>query len=251
MECAMREYDVLETLVTKFEPYIAGMDEIATGKEPIAQTGNEKLFLKIFTCGNNKENPLKKISFMRLEDGNIKNKDDKSSLDPGEFTVITFISNDDFPLPLCAMEASFHFDKYIQGRVDLPPLASTKEYRETFCKPVQELREKIDGLPGLAPLVSLPGLEDFSSGGLMTGHFGIQNKDAAMKCFFDYADLYLTFLNQRKDYALLKDPAILEEGREKRSAFCQMFAKMTPRILSDIPNLYSDELAKKLGEMLF
>ena len=110
----MREYDVLETLVTKFEPYIAGMDEIATGKEPVGQTGNEKLFLKIFTCGNNKDHPLKKISFMRLEDGMIKNKDDKSSLDPGEFTVITFISNDHVPLPLCAMEASFHFDNYIQ-----------------------------------------------------------------------------------------------------------------------------------------
>jgi hypothetical protein len=247
----MKEYDVLETLVTKFEPYIADMHEIATGKEPIAHTGNEKLFLKIFTSGNNKGNPLKKISFMTLEDGNIKNKDDKSSLDPGEFTVITFISNDDFPLPLCAMEASFHFDNYIQGRVDLPPLASTKEYRETFCKPVQELREKIDSLPGLAPLVSLPGLEDFSSGGLMTGHFAINDKEAVMKCFFDYADLYLTFLNQREAYALLKDPVILEEGRQKRSAFCQMFAKMTPRILSDIPNLYSDELAKKLSEMLF
>jgi hypothetical protein len=247
----MKEYDVLETLVTKFEPYIADMDEIATGKEPIAHTGNEKLFLKIFTSGNNKGNPLKKISFMTLEDGNIKNKDDKSSLDPGEFTVITFISNDDFPLPLCAMEASFHFDNYIQGRVDLPPLASTKEYRETFCKPVQELREKIDSLPGLAPLVSLPGLEDFSSGGLMTGHFAINDKESVMNCFFDYADLYLTFLNQREAYALLKDPVILEEGRQKRSAFCQMFAKMTPRILSDIPNLYSDELAKKLSEMLF
>jgi hypothetical protein len=247
----MKECNVVDTLIKKFEIYIASMDEVTSDTEPIAQTKNEKLFLKIFTCGNNKDNPLRKISFMTLEDGNIKNKDDKSSLDPGEFTVITFISNDDFPLPLCAMEASFHFDNYIQGRVDLPPLASTKEYRETFCKPVQELREKIDSLPGLAPLVSLPGLEDFSSGGLMTGHFSIKDKDAVMQCFFDYADLYLTFLNKREDYALLKDPAIVEEGREKRSAFCQMFAKMTPRILSDIPNLYSDELAKKLGEMLF
>ena len=247
----MREYDVLETLVTKFEPYIAGMDETTTGKEPIGQTGNEKLFLKIFTCGNNKDHPLKKISFMRLEDGMIKNKDDKSSLDPGEFTVITFISNDPVPLPLCAMEASFHFDNYIQARVDIPPLSSTKEYREAFCKPVQELREKIDSLPGLAPLVSLPGLEDFSSGGLMTGHFDIKGKEAVMKCFFDYADLYLSFLNQREDCAILKDPAIVEEGKQKRSAFCQMFAKMTPNILSDIPNLYSDELAKKLGETLF
>lgn len=247
----MREYDVLETLVEKFEPYISSMDEVSAGAEPTAQTGNEKLFLKIFTSGNNKDHPLKKISFMKLEDGMIKNKDDKRSLDPGEFTVITFISNDDVPLPLCAMEASFHFDKYIQGRVDIPPLSSKSEYRETFCKPVQELRKKIDGLPGLAPLTSLPGLEDFSSGGLMTGHFDINNKDAAMKCFFDYADLYLTFLNQRKDCALLQDPAIVEEAKKKRSAFCQMFAKMTPNILSDIPNLYSDELAKKLSETLF
>lgn len=247
----MREYDVLETLVTKFEPYISSMDEVSTGKEPVAQTGNEKLFLKIFTCGGKKDHPLKKISFMRLEDGMIKNKDDKTSLDPGEFTVITFISNDHVPLPLCAMEASFHFDNYIQGRVDIPPLSATNEYRETFCKPVQELREKIDSLPGLAPLVSLPGLEDFSSGGLMTGHFDIKNKVAAMECFFDYADLYLNFLNMREECALLKDPAIVEEGKQKRSAFCQMFAKMTPNILSDIPNLYSDELAKKLAETLF
>ena len=157
----MREYDVLETLVTKFEPYISDMEEVANGSAPVAQTENEKLFLKIFTCGNNKDHPLKKISFMRLEDGMIKNKDDKSSLDPGEFTVITFISNDHIPLPLCAMEASFHFDNYVQGRVDIPPLSSTKAYRETFCKPVQELRKKIDNLPGLAPPQSLPGLEDF------------------------------------------------------------------------------------------
>ena len=247
----MREYDVLENLVTKFEPYIVSMNEVATDKEPIAQTGNEKLFLKIFTCEDEKDHPIKKISFMRLEDGMIKNKDDKSSLDPGEFTVITFISNDDIPLPLCAMEASFHFDNYIQGRVDIPPLSSTKEYREIFCTPVQDLREKISSLPDLAPLKSLPGLEDFSSGGLMTGHFDIQNKEAVMKCFFDYADLYLHFLNQQEDCGLLKDPAIVEEGKQKRSAFCQMFTKMTPSILSDIPNLYSDELAKKLGEMLF
>ena len=247
----MREYDVLETLVAKFEPYISSMDELSTGAEPTAQTGNEKLFLKIFTSRNNKDHPLKKISFMRLEDGMIKNKDDKSSLDAGEFTVITFISNDDVPLPLCAMEASFHFDKYMQGRVDIPPLSSKSEYRETFCKPVQELRKKIDGLPGLAPLTSLPGLEDFSSGGLMTGHFDINNKDAAMQCFFDYADLYVTFLNQWQNCELLQDPVIVEEAKKKRAAFCQMFAKMTPNILSDIPNLYSDALAKKLSKTLF
>lgn len=247
----MKEYNVVETLVMKFEHYFTGMDELVSDREPIAQSKNEKLFLKIFTCGNNRDNPLKKVSFMTLEDGSIKNKDDKSSLDPGEFTVVTFITNDDFPLPLCAMEASFHFDAYIQGRVDLPPLAGTKEYRDTFCRPVQKLRERIDSLPGIAPLVSLPGLEDFSSGGLMAGHFSLQDKAAVMKSFFEYADLYLAFLNQRDDYPLLKDPAILEEGRQKRATFCQMFAQMTPRILSDIPHLYSDELAKKLGAMLF
>lgn len=247
----MREYNVVETLAAKFEPYISSMDEVSAGKTPIAQTGKQKLFVKIYSCGNNKDNPLKKISFMTLEDGKIKNKDDRNSLDSGEFTVVTFISNDDVPLPLCAMEASFHFDKYIQCRVDLPPLSSSKEYRTIFCRPVQELRQKIAGLPGLAPLTALPGLEDFSSGGLLTGHFSITDKDATMNCFFAYADLYLDFLNKRGGYSLLTDSAILEEGRQKRTAFCKMFSTMTPRILSDIPDLYSDELAGKLGNLLF
>ena len=40
----MREYDVLETLVTKFEPYIANMDEVSTGKNQLHKPGMKNSF---------------------------------------------------------------------------------------------------------------------------------------------------------------------------------------------------------------
>lgn len=247
----MKEYDVVGTLVEKFKGHISSMHESVSDDEPTARAGEEKLYVKVYRAGDEHPHPLKKISFMRLEDGRIKNKDDKNRLDPGEFTVITFISHDQTALPLCAMEVSFHFESYIQCRIDLPPLSVRKEYREIFCKPVQDLRRGIDHLPGLAPLVALPGLEDFSSGGLLTGHFRMQDKETLMQCFHQYADLYRDFVDGRNDLALLKDPSLLEESRLRRASFCQLFSKMTPRILSDIPHLYSPELGGKLGEILF
>lgn len=247
----MKEYDVMGTLVEKFKAHISSMHESVSDSQPIARAGDEKLSIKVYSAGGQQPHALKKISFMRLEDGKIKNKDDKNRLDPGEFTVITFISHEKSALPLCAMELSFHFKSYIQCRIDLPPLSTRKEYRDTFCKPVQDLRSRMNHLPGLAPLVALPGLEDFSSGGLLTGHFRMQDKEALLQCFHDYADLYRSFLDARDDYDLLKDPALVDESRQRRSSFCQLFSKMTPRILSDIPHLYSPELGARLGEMLF
>lgn len=247
----MKEYDVLNTLIKKFKPYINSMEEIISDQEPIATSGNARLFLKIFAGSGNDNNPLEKISFMRLEDGKIKNKQDKSVLDSGEFTTATFIPKDAFPLPLCAMEASFHFNKYVQCRVDLPPLSTDSKYQETFCRPVQQLRKKHKDLPGLLPMVSLPGLEEFSSGGLLAGNIDLKYKDTALKWLLEYAELYLTFLNGKEQYPVLKDSSIMDEGRKRKSDFHQMFKKMTPRILSDTPDLYSDELAKKLGELLF
>ena len=125
----MRECNLADTLIEKFSSYINDMEEISSDREPVAQSGNTKLYLKVFTSAKNEGNPIEKISFMTLEEGNIKNKDDKSTLDLGEFTVSTFIPKDTVPLPLCAMEASFHFGKYVQCRADLPPLSSDTRYR--------------------------------------------------------------------------------------------------------------------------
>ena len=247
----MKEYDLLNTLLKKFNVYINSMEESFSDKKPIAKSGEAKLSLKIFTDRDNDDNPIEKISFMTLKDGKIKNKHDKSMLDSGEFTTATFIPKDTFPLPLCAMEVSFHFDKYLRCRADIPPLSTDKQYQETFCTPVQELRKKNKDFPGLLPIVSLPGLEEFSSGGLLAGDFNLADKDTILKWFLEYAELYLTFLNEREDYPLLKSPSIIDEGSRRKTAFRQMFKKMTPRILSDTPDLYSDELAGKLGDLLF
>jgi hypothetical protein len=247
----MRECNLADTLIEKFSSYIEHMDEIASGKEPVAQSGDTKLFLKVFSSTTNENYPIEKISFMTLEEGKIKNKDDKNTLDLGEFTVATFIPKDTVPLPLGAMEASFHFGKYVQCRADLPPLSSDARYRKSFCTPVQELRKTLEQLPGLSPQVSLPGLEDFSSGGLLAGHIELKYKDTVIEWFLKYTDLYLDFIDHREDFPVLKEPSIIEEGKAKKAAFCKMFKKMTPQILTDTPELYSDQLAGKLGEMLF
>ena len=247
----MKEYDTLTTLLGKFNKYICSMEESFSDNEPIATSGDARLFLKIFSSSGDNTNPLEKISFMRLEDGKIKNMHDKNLLDSGEFTTATFMPKDTSPLPLCAMEASFHFNKYVQCRADLPPLSTDKKYKETFCKPLQELRHTCEALPGLLPMTSLPGLEEFSSGGLLAANIDLKYKETAMKWLLDYADLYLTFLDTRESYPILKEPSIIDEGKQRKTAFRQMFKKMTPRILSDTPEMYSDELAGKLGELLF
>ncbi len=247
----MREFNIADMLTKKFSPYIENMNEVVSNKEPAAQYEDQKLFLHVFSSEGNENNPLKKISFMTLEEGELKNKDDHSILDVGEFTVATFIPSDAYPLPLFNMEYSIHFNKYIQCRAEIPPMSKDERYTETFCKPVRKLRQSLESLPGLYPHVSLPGLEAFSSGGLLTAHIDTQNKDTALKWFLDYADLYLSFINNREEYAVLKDPIIIDEGKQQKNTFCQMFKKMSPHILSDLPRLSSEELGMKLGELLF
>ncbi len=247
----MREFTIADMLIKKFRPYIENMNEVVSNKEPAAQYEDQKLFLHVFSSEGNESNPLRKISFMTLEEGEIKNKDDKSILDLGEFTVATFIPSDLYPLPLFNMECSIHFNKYMQCRAEIPPMSKAERYTETFCKPVQKLRKSLESLPGLYPHVSLPGLEAFSSGGLLTAHIDTRHKDTALQWFIDYADLYLSFINNREEYAVLKDPAIIDEGKHQKTLFCQMFKKMSPHILSDLPRLSSEEMGKKLGELLF
>ena len=247
----MKEYDTLNTLLEKFNNYISRMEESFSDNEPIATCGDAKLFVKIFSSSGENTNPLEKISFMRLENGKIKNMHDKNLLDSGEFTTATFIPKDAFPLPLYAMEASFHFNKYVQCRADLPPISTDKKYKETFCTPLQKLRQTCEKIPGLLPMTSLPGLEEFSSGGLLAANIDLKYKDTTIKWLGNYTDLYLTFLDKRESYPILKEPSIIDEGRTRKSVFRQMFKKMTPRILSDTPEMYSDELAGKLGDLLF
>jgi hypothetical protein len=247
----MREFNIAAMLIKKFSSYIENMDEVVSNLEPAAQYEDQKLFLHVFSSEGKDSNPLRKISFMTLEEGEIKNKDDNSRLDVGEFTVATFIPSDLYPLPLFNMECSIHFNKYIQCRAEIPPMSKDERYTEIFCKPVRELRQSLESLPGLYPHVSLPGLEAFSSGGLLTAHIDTQNKDIGLKWFLDYADLYLSFVNNLEKYAILKDPAIIEEGKQQKNTFCQMFKKMSPRILSDLPGLSSEELGMKLGDLLF
>jgi hypothetical protein len=51
--------------------------------------------------------------------------------------------------------------------------------------------------------------------------------------------------------AILKDPAVIEEGKQIKEVFLTNFRKETPRILKDIPNLYSEEKGRELGKHLF
>ena len=138
----MREHDLTAMLMNKFHRYVKGLEEIYSDREPVAQHNDEKLFLKVLSSGDKTENPIAKISFMMLEEGSIRNKDDKENVrDTGEFTVATIIPADAVPVPICAMEISFHFGKYLQCRTELPPLSTNEAYRDTFCKPVQQLRQ--------------------------------------------------------------------------------------------------------------
>jgi hypothetical protein len=70
-----------------------------------------KAFFHVFYFEGNENNPLRKISFMTLEEGEIKNKDDNSILDVGEFAVATVIPSDLYALPLFNMKCSIHFNK--------------------------------------------------------------------------------------------------------------------------------------------
>lgn len=247
----MREFDLSGMMIEKFQSHIDTMDEAISAQQPAAESGNQKLFLQLFVPRAGTAGIVDKISFMRLEDGMIKNKDDKHMLDPGEFTVITCIPSDRTALPVLTMEGSVHFDKYIQCRADIVPVSSSDVYRAFFCEPVKRLRQGLEPLQGLYPQTTLPGLEQFSSGGLLTAHLEPAHRATALNWFSQYIDLYLSFVDRYETFPVLKDPEVTKEAIQKKRMFCKMFAGMAPKILSDLPDLHSDELSRKIAEALF
>jgi hypothetical protein len=180
------------------------------------------------------------------------NKDDKTVLDEDELVAGSIITGDDLPLPILALEASMHYDKYDHMNIDLFPVAKDQRYREIFCKPVQDICQKYKGLPGVAPGVITPNLpEGSTSGGMMSGNFDIRLRNDTFSWWFEYVTLYRHFLDTRENHPIIKEPAIVAEGKQIRELFLANFRMSTPKILSDIPHLNTEERGKRLGEMIF
>ena len=85
----------------------------------------------------------------------------------------------------------------------------------------------------------------------MAGDFPDSLRDKSIPWWFEYIDLYKDFLENREKFPILKEKAIVEEGKKIKEVFLASYRKETPRILSDIPHLHSEEKGKKLGELLF
>jgi len=245
----MSAHDILAKLEKDFSPYLQQMEREDI---PFAEKGKEKLWFRIYRSKGNGEFPLKKAAFMVLDFGLVWNKDDKTKLDEDELVVGSFLTADDLPLPILALEASMHYDKYDHLNIDLFPVSRDPRYKETFCVPVQALHTKYKNLPDVAPGVITPNLpEGATSGGMLSGNFDISYRDKTLAWWFAYGDLYKSFLDNRGSYPLLKDPAIIEEGKKIRAAFLGNFAKASPKILADIPNLNTPERGIRLGELMF
>ena len=189
---------------------------------------------------------------MILDYGLVWNKDDKTALDEDELVAGSIITCDDLPLPILALEASMHFDKYDHMNIDLFPVSKDQRYREFFCKPVQDICQKYKSMPGVAPGVITPNLPQGStSGGMMSGNFDITMRGNTFPWWFEYVTLYKRLLDNRESYPILKDPAVIEEGRKIREMFLANFRMSTPKILADIPHLNSEEGGRRLGEIIF
>jgi len=241
--------EVTKRLEDSFRHYLQDMN-----KEDmvIAEKGKERLRLEIYTTKGDKDFPLKRVSFMILDYGMVWNKDDKTAVDEDELIAGTFITHDDLPLPILALEASMHIGKYDHLNIDLFPISRDPRYRETFCKPVQELLKKYQSLPAVPPGAITPNLpEGSTSGGMMSGNFDISARAITLPWWFEYVEMYKNFLDKRDSYPLLKEPAIIEEGKKIRELFLGNFRKAAPGILADIPNLYTEERGKKFAEFLF
>jgi hypothetical protein len=218
-----------------------------------AESGRERLRLEIYrSVDDGHRFPLKKAAFMILDYGMVWNKDDTTVLDEDELVAGSIITRDDLPLPVLALEASMHFDKYDHMNIDLFPVSKDQRYRDTFCKPVQAICQKYKSLPGVAPGVITPNLpEGATSGGMMSGNFDIALRGDTFPWWFEYVLLYKHFLDNRGSYPLLNDPAVISEGKNIRDRFLANFRMSTPKILSDIPHLNSAEGGKRLGEIIF
>jgi hypothetical protein len=218
----------------------------------LAEKGEERIRIIQYKTKGHKGFPLKKVTFMLLENGWVWNKDDRTLLDEDEIIVGSFIPADEIPLPFLAVEASLHFGKYDHLNVDLFPLSKDKPYREIFCEPVKKLRQKNDDLPGLLQGVRTPSLlGEYTSEGMFAGDIPDTLRDRSLPWWFEYAELYKDFLENHAQYSILKEPAVIEEALRIKEVFLSKYSKETPRILSDIPHLYTEEKGRQLGEYLF
>jgi hypothetical protein len=217
-----------------------------------AESGRERLRMEIYHAKDAARFPIKKAAFMILDYGLVWNKDDKTALDEDELVAGSVIARDDLPLPVLALEASMHYDKYDHMNIDLFPVSKDPCYREIFCKPVQAICQQYKSLPGVAPGVITPNLpEGSTSGGMMSGNFDIRLRNDTFPWWFEYVALYKHYLDNRESYPILKEPAIVAEGKRIRDLFLANFRMSTPKILSDIPNLNTEARGKRLGEMIF
>jgi hypothetical protein len=117
---------------------------------------------------------------------------------------------------------------------------------------VLDIYQKYKSLPGVAPGVITPNLpEGSTSGGMMSGNFDITMRGDTFPWWFEYVTLYKHFLDNRESYPILREPAIVAEGKKIRDQFLANFRMSTPKILSDIPHLNTEEGGKRLGEMIF
>jgi hypothetical protein len=245
----MKVRDVMKKIKTIFDPYFQQMQK----EEFIfAENGKECLRLELFHTKGDKEFPLTKAAFMILDYGLVWNKDDKTALDENELVAGSFITREDLPLPILAVEVSMHINKYDHMNSDLFPVSRDPRYRDTFCKPVQEILQKYKNLPGVPPGVITPNLpEGFTSGGMMSGDFDISLRAETFPWWFEYVELYKNFLDDRNNLPILKDSAIIEEGKKTREMFLANFRNATPKILADIPNINTPERGEELGKHLF
>ena len=245
----MKVEHVMKKIRDIFDPYFQLMQ-----KEDFvfAESGDECLRLEIFHNKGDKRFPLTKAAFMILDYGLVWNKDDKTALDENELVAGSFITHDDLPLPILAIEVSMHINKYDHMNSDLFPISRDQHYRDIFCTPVQEICKKYNNLPGVPPGVITPNLpEGFTSGGMMSGDFDIALRAETFPWWFEYIELYKSFLDDRENLPVLKDPAIIEEGKKTKNMFLANFRSATPKILADIPNINSPERGEELGKYLF
>jgi len=245
----MNVHEFLSNVEGKFDAFLQHMEpeEIL-----LAEKDTERILIKLYTPKGDENFPLKKVAFMMLENGWVWNKDDRKLLDEDELIVGSFIPADDLPLPILALEASLHFGKYDHLNIDLFPLSKDKRYRKLFCEPVKKLRTKHKNLPGLLPGVRTPSLlGEYTSQGMLAGDFADSLRDKTIPWWFDYVELYKDFLENSDQYPVLKEPSIVEEGKNIKEVFLARYRKETPRILSDIPHLHSEENGVKLGTLLF
>ena len=245
----MTSADIMKRISNTFKHYFQQMDRAEC---VLAESGRERLRIETYQAKGDASFPLKKVSFMILDYGMVWNKDDKTALDEDELVAGSFITSDDLPLPILALEASMHLNKYDHMNIDLFPVSKDPHYRDVFCKPVQAICKKYEKLPGVPPGVITPNLpEGSTSGGMMSGNFDIDLRAETFPWWFEYLSLYKSFLDNRDRYPVLKDPAIIEEGAKTREIFLANFRRSTPNILADIPHLNSEEGGKKLAEMIF